>query len=70
MSEFKEVSTDGVEIQQAIGLTDEFLHKLVQELDHEEIVGRTLGGSYARGTATLFSDLDNVQADDAKGEQL
>ncbi len=58
MSEFKEVSTDGVEIQQAIGLTDEFLHELVQELDHEEIVGITLGGSYARGTATLFSDVD------------
>ncbi len=58
MSEFKEASTDGVQKQQAIGLADEFLHDLVQELDHEDIVGITLGGSYARGTATLFSDVD------------
>lgn len=58
MSEFKEASTDGVQKQQAIGLADEFLHELVQELDHEDIVGITLGGSYARGTATLFSDVD------------
>jgi predicted nucleotidyltransferase len=58
LSEFKEASTDGVQKQQAIGLADEFLHDLVQELDHEDLVGITLGGSYARGTATLFSDVD------------
>lgn len=49
---------DGVQEQQAVRLTDEFLHKLVQEFDHEDIVGITLGGSYARGTATRYSDVD------------
>jgi predicted nucleotidyltransferase len=49
---------DGVQEQQAVSLADEFLHELVQELDHENIVGITLGGSYARGTATLYSDVD------------
>ena len=48
----------GVQKQQAISLADEFLHDLVQELDHPDIVGITLGGSYARGTATEFSDVD------------
>lgn len=33
---------DGVQKQQAIALADEFLHELVQELDHEDIVGITL----------------------------
>jgi len=47
-----------VQKQQAISLSDEFLHDLVQELDHEHIVGITLGGSYARGTATEYSDVD------------
>ncbi len=58
MSAFKEALTDDVEVQQMIGLADEFLRELVQILDHEDIVGITLGGSYARGTATLFSDVD------------
>lgn len=49
---------DGVQEQQAVRLADEFLHELVHELDHEDIVGITLGGSYARGTATLYSDVD------------
>ena len=49
---------DGVQEQQAVSLADEFLHELVQELDHEDIVGITLGGSYARGTATRYSDVD------------
>jgi len=48
----------GVQKQQAVSLADEFLHELVQELDHEDIVGITLGGSYARGTATFYSDVD------------
>lgn len=48
----------GVQKQQAISLAEEFLHDLVQEFDHPDIVGITLGGSYARGTATEFSDVD------------
>jgi hypothetical protein len=44
--------------QQVVSLPDEFLHELVQELDHEDIIGITLGGSYARGTATRYSDVD------------
>jgi len=58
LSEFKEASMDSVQERQAVRLADEFLHELVHELDHEEIVGITLGGSYARGTATLYSDVD------------
>ena len=58
MSTFKEASMDGVEVQQALHLADAFLHELVHELDHEDIVGITLGGSYARGTATRYSDVD------------
>src|SRR6266436_7717916 len=49
---------DGVQKQQAVSLADEFMHELVQELDHENIVGITMGGSYARDTATLYSDVD------------
>ncbi len=49
---------DDVQEQQVVSLADEFLRALVQELDHEDIVGITLGGSYARGTATLYSDVD------------
>src|SRR5215472_2420356 len=48
----------GVEMQQASSLAEEFLHDLVQELDHADIVGITLGGSYVRGTATQYSDVD------------
>ena len=48
----------GVQKQQAVSLADEFLHDLVQELDHPDIVGITLGGSYARGTASQYSDVD------------
>lgn len=39
-------------------LSEEFLRELVQELDHEDLVGIMLGGSYARGEATRYSDLD------------
>jgi len=49
---------DGIQEQQAVSLAEEFLHELVRELDHEDIVGITLGGSYARGTATRYSDVD------------
>ncbi len=58
MREFKGTSMDDIQKQQAITLADEFLHDLVQELDHPDIVGIMLGGSYARGTATEFSDVD------------
>lgn len=49
---------DRTQEKQSISLSDEFLHELVKELDHEDIVGITLGGSYARGAATRFSDVD------------
>lgn len=58
LNEFTEDFMDGIQEQQVVNLTDEFLRELVQELDHEDIVGITLGGSYARGTATRFSDVD------------
>ncbi|HEX6479585.1 MAG TPA: nucleotidyltransferase domain-containing protein [Ktedonobacteraceae bacterium] len=58
MSKFTGASMKGVQEQQAVSLADEFLHELVQELDHEDIVGITLGGSYAQGRATLYSDVD------------
>src|SRR5215469_17900142 len=58
LSEATEASMDGVEELQMVSLTDAFLHELVHELDHEEIVGIILGGSYARGTATRYSDVD------------
>jgi nucleotidyltransferase-like protein len=43
---------------QAVSPPDAFLAELVQELDNEDIVGITLGGSYARGEATQYSDVD------------
>lgn len=41
-----------------ITLSDDFIHQLVTELDTNDIIGITLGGSYARGEATPFSDVD------------
>ena len=41
-----------------VDISDTFLADLVRELDHEDIVGITLGGSYARGAATQYSDVD------------
>src|SRR5450432_3725277 len=38
--------------------SDEFLQALVTAFDNDTIVGITLGGSYARGNATPYSDLD------------
>ena len=35
-----------------------FLDALVNELDTPEVIGITLGGSYARGEATAYSDVD------------
>ncbi len=45
-------------ITKAPPLTDTFLNTLVAELDNDDIVGITLGGSYARGNATPYSDVD------------
>src|SRR6266699_4967837 len=39
-------------------LSEEFLNALVAELDNDEIVGIILGGSYARGEARPYSDVD------------
>jgi predicted nucleotidyltransferase len=39
-------------------LSDEFLQTLVAEIDNDDIVGITLGGSYLRGNATPYSDVD------------
>jgi predicted nucleotidyltransferase len=38
--------------------SDEFLQTLVTEIDNDDIVGITLGGSYACGNATPYSDMD------------
>jgi hypothetical protein len=58
LSTFTGASLDGVPEQQAVRLADAFVHELVHELDHEDLVGITLGSSYARGTATRYSDVD------------
>jgi predicted nucleotidyltransferase len=39
-------------------LPDEFLGALLAEIDGDDVVGVLLGGSYARGDATPFSDVD------------
>src|SRR5690348_473596 len=41
-----------------VSLPAGFLDELLPELDHEDVVGIALGGSYARGTATALSDVD------------
>jgi len=45
-------------ITKARPLTDTFLNTLVAELDNDDIVAITLGGSYVRGEATPYSDVD------------
>ncbi len=45
-------------ITKAAALSDTFLNALVAELDNDDIVGITLGGSYVRGEATAYSDVD------------
>jgi predicted nucleotidyltransferase len=42
----------------ATPLDDSFLHSLASELDNDDIVGIMLGGSYVRGEATPYSDVD------------
>lgn len=39
-------------------LPDAFLSGLIAELDNDAVTAITLGGSYARGDATLYSDVD------------
>src|SRR5438132_9866573 len=39
-------------------LPNGFLDALVNELDTSDVIGITLGGSYARGEATPYSDVD------------
>ncbi|MDQ2885607.1 MAG: nucleotidyltransferase domain-containing protein [Chloroflexota bacterium] len=39
-------------------LSEGFLRELVAELDNDDIVGIILGGSYVRGDATPYSDID------------
>ena len=45
-------------VTKAVPLTETFLNTLVAELDNDDIVGITLGGSYVRGEATPYSDVD------------
>ena len=54
------MSMDHAQEQKPVSLADAFLAELVQELDHADIVGMTLGGSYARGAATPYSDIDLI----------
>jgi predicted nucleotidyltransferase len=39
-------------------LSDEFLSDLIAELDNDNVIALALVGSYARGNATLYSDVD------------
>lgn len=39
-------------------LAEDFLHTLVTEIDSDEVTAMILAGSYARGTATRYSDVD------------
>jgi hypothetical protein len=45
-------------VDSVVMLSDEFLQALVAEIDNDDIVGITLGGSYVRGNATPYSDVD------------
>ncbi len=51
---------DRLQENQAARLSEEFVADLVHELDNEDIVGITLGGSYARREATPYSDVDLI----------
>src|SRR6478609_8137292 len=39
-------------------LPQDYLSTLISEIDHPDFVGILLGGSYARGDATQWSDVD------------
>ncbi len=51
-------SAEGHASPPAEPLPDALLNTLVTELDNDTIVGITLGGSYVRGEATPYSDVD------------
>lgn len=44
-------------VDSVVMLSDEFLQALVAEIDKDDIVGITLGGSYVQGNATPYSDV-------------
>jgi len=50
--------SDQQTVDSVVMLSDEFLQALVAEIDNDDIVGITLGGSYVRGNATPYSDVD------------
>ncbi len=50
--------SDQQTVDSVVMLSDEFLQALVAEIDKDDIVGITLGGSYVRGNATPYSDVD------------
>lgn len=45
----------------AVGLSEAFLSKLVEELDSDDVTAIILHGSYARGDAAPYSDVDLVR---------
>jgi predicted nucleotidyltransferase len=45
----------------SVSLSDEFLADLIKELDNENVTVLALIGSYARGDATVYSDVDVQQ---------
>ena len=60
----------------SLRLSDAFLNELVAELDGDDVVAIALMGSYARGDATAYSDVDvvrfaaNAPESDEKGYAL
>jgi len=54
-------TTDHTTAYQAAPLTDDELAALVALLDGDDITGMALLGSYARGEATCYSDVDLVR---------
>ncbi len=50
--------SDQQTVDSVVMLSDEFLQTLITEIDNDDIVGITLGGSYVRGNATPYSDVD------------
>src|SRR5512144_1948012 len=39
-------------------LTDSFIHSLIERIDSPDVVGISIGGSYARGQESQYSDVD------------
>ncbi len=50
--------SDQQTVDSVVMLSDEFLQALITEIANDDIVGITLGGSYVRGDATPYSDVD------------